>query len=131
MKNTGNPASIINVMKRAAEGEQITIGFIGGSITQGAVVSDERILARSQRVDYLFVQESRIRKASELPDFLHKLGCIPFHCLSIDGAKGHQGKAHKNNLFHFSVFLIIDMSIYFLSSQSTSKSLPSSVTVTS
>ena len=43
MKNTGNPASIINVMKRAAEGEQITIGFIGGSITQGAVVSDEAL----------------------------------------------------------------------------------------
>ena len=43
MKNTGNPANIINVMKRAAEGEQITIGFVGGSITQGAVVSDEAL----------------------------------------------------------------------------------------
>ena len=43
MKNTGTPDNIINVMKRAAEGEQITIGFIGGSITQGAVVSDEAL----------------------------------------------------------------------------------------
>lgn len=43
MKNAGTPDNIINVMKRAAEGEQITIGFIGGSITQGAVVSDEAL----------------------------------------------------------------------------------------
>lgn len=43
MKNTGTPDNIINVMKRAATGEQITIGFIGGSITQGAVVSDEAL----------------------------------------------------------------------------------------
>jgi lysophospholipase L1-like esterase len=43
MKNTGTPDNIINVMKRAAEGEQITIGFVGGSITQGAVVSDEAL----------------------------------------------------------------------------------------
>lgn len=43
MKNTGTPDNIINVMKWAAEGEQITIGFIGGSITQGAVVSDEAL----------------------------------------------------------------------------------------
>lgn len=43
MKNTGTPDNIINVMKWAVEGEQITIGFIGGSITQGAVVSDEAL----------------------------------------------------------------------------------------
>lgn len=43
MKNTGTPDNIINVMKRAATGERITIGFIGGSITQGAVVSDEAL----------------------------------------------------------------------------------------
>ncbi|MCR5001416.1 MAG: SGNH/GDSL hydrolase family protein [Lachnospiraceae bacterium] len=43
MKNTGTPDNIINVMNRAVEGEQITIGFIGGSITQGAVVSDEAL----------------------------------------------------------------------------------------
>lgn len=34
MKNAGNADNIIDVMKRAAKGEQITIGFIGGSITQ-------------------------------------------------------------------------------------------------
>ncbi len=43
MKNVGNADNIIDVMKRAAKGEQITIGFIGGSITQGAVVSDEAL----------------------------------------------------------------------------------------
>lgn len=41
MKNVGNPSSIINVMKKAAKGEHVTIAFIGGSITQGAVASDD------------------------------------------------------------------------------------------
>ncbi|MCR5234350.1 MAG: SGNH/GDSL hydrolase family protein [Lachnospiraceae bacterium] len=43
MKNIGNPNGIIDVMKRAAAGEDVTIGFLGGSITQGAVVSDEAL----------------------------------------------------------------------------------------
>ncbi len=43
MKNIGNPNGIIDVMKRAAAGEVVTIGFLGGSITQGAVVSDEAL----------------------------------------------------------------------------------------
>ena len=42
MKNAGNPNGIIEVMKRAAI-EPITIGFIGGSITQGAAASDEAL----------------------------------------------------------------------------------------
>jgi lysophospholipase L1-like esterase len=43
MKNTGDPSGIMEVMKRASKGGLITIGFIGGSITQGAIVSDEAL----------------------------------------------------------------------------------------
>ncbi|MCR5507611.1 MAG: SGNH/GDSL hydrolase family protein, partial [Lachnospiraceae bacterium] len=43
MKNPGNPENIINVMRRAGAGEPVTIGFIGGSITQGAAASDESL----------------------------------------------------------------------------------------
>ncbi|MCR5419382.1 MAG: SGNH/GDSL hydrolase family protein [Lachnospiraceae bacterium] len=43
MKNIGNDSRIKKVMKRAAKGEPVTIGFIGGSITQGAVASDEAL----------------------------------------------------------------------------------------
>ena len=43
MKNAGDPSGIMEVMKRASKGRPITIGFIGGSITQGAIVSDEAL----------------------------------------------------------------------------------------
>lgn len=43
MKNTGDPSGIMEVMKRASKGGLINIGFIGGSITQGAIVSDEAL----------------------------------------------------------------------------------------
>jgi len=36
LMSMGNSARIANVMKRAANGEEITLGFIGGSITWGA-----------------------------------------------------------------------------------------------
>ena len=39
VSNTGNRTRIKNVMKRAAMGEKITVGFLGGSITQGSVAS--------------------------------------------------------------------------------------------
>ena len=41
MKNEGNSIRIINVMKRALKGEPISLGFIGGSITQGCSATDE------------------------------------------------------------------------------------------
>lgn len=41
MKNEGNPSRIIEVIKRAHISKTITIGFIGGSITQGAAATDE------------------------------------------------------------------------------------------
>ena len=37
--NRGNQARIKNVMKRAIAGEKITLGFLGGSITQGSLSS--------------------------------------------------------------------------------------------
>ena len=37
--NRGNQARIKNVMKRALAGEKITLGFLGGSITQGSLSS--------------------------------------------------------------------------------------------
>lgn len=37
--NRGNWARLKNVMKRARQGEKLTIGFIGGSITQGCLSS--------------------------------------------------------------------------------------------
>lgn len=43
MKVKGNSERIKNVMLKASEGKAITIGFIGGSITQGAVASSEEL----------------------------------------------------------------------------------------
>ena len=37
--NEGNAARIANVIKKAVRGEEVTIGFIGGSITEGAASS--------------------------------------------------------------------------------------------
>lgn len=37
--NRGNQARIKNVMKRAQSGEALTVGFLGGSITQGSVAT--------------------------------------------------------------------------------------------
>lgn len=37
--NSGNPYRLKSVMARAAAGEQIRVGFIGGSITQGSLAS--------------------------------------------------------------------------------------------
>lgn len=37
--NPGNPAAVKRVMTRAGAGEPVTIGFIGGSITQGSLSS--------------------------------------------------------------------------------------------
>lgn len=39
ISNYGDPSAIINVMVRAAKGENIKLGFIGGSITQGSLSS--------------------------------------------------------------------------------------------
>ena len=39
VSNKGNLYRIKNVMKRAAAGEKITVGFLGGSITQGSVAT--------------------------------------------------------------------------------------------
>lgn len=43
MKNVGNWSKIKQLMNRATAGESVTIGFIGGSITQGAAASDESL----------------------------------------------------------------------------------------
>lgn len=56
MKNIGNWSKIKAVMNKADAGEPITIGFIGGSITQGAVVSDES-LCYAARVHNWWKQE--------------------------------------------------------------------------
>lgn len=39
ISNLGDASAIINVMVRAAKGEKITLGFLGGSITQGCLSS--------------------------------------------------------------------------------------------
>ena len=41
MVNRGNWYSIQKVMKRAAQGKHVTIGFLGGSITQGSLASKQ------------------------------------------------------------------------------------------
>lgn len=41
MKNEGNPIKITEVLRRASTGEPVCIGFIGGSITQGAAATDD------------------------------------------------------------------------------------------
>ncbi len=41
MKNQGNPKKIAEVLRRASAGESVCIGFIGGSITQGAAATDD------------------------------------------------------------------------------------------
>ena len=41
MKNQGNPIKIAEVLRRASAGEPVCIGFIGGSITQGAAATDD------------------------------------------------------------------------------------------
>lgn len=38
----GNPAKLIHCMKRAAQKEPLTIGFLGGSITQGSLASNPK-----------------------------------------------------------------------------------------
>lgn len=40
MANSGNRSRLANVMRRAQKGEELTIGFIGGSVTEGAFASD-------------------------------------------------------------------------------------------
>lgn len=40
LTNAGNRARLADVMKRAQNGEELTIGFIGGSVTEGAFASD-------------------------------------------------------------------------------------------
>ena len=39
VSNAGNQYRIKNVMKRATAGESITVGFLGGSITQGCAAT--------------------------------------------------------------------------------------------
>ncbi len=41
--NRGNQARIKKVFQRAEQGEKLTIGFLGGSITQGALASDPKL----------------------------------------------------------------------------------------
>jgi len=43
MKNTGNPEKIIKVLEKAERGENTVIGFIGGSITQGAAATRDEL----------------------------------------------------------------------------------------
>ena len=40
--NLGNTVRLANAMKKAAAGEEITVSFIGGSITQGSSAGDKR-----------------------------------------------------------------------------------------
>ena len=40
LTNVGNRARLADVMQRAKNGEKITIGYIGGSVTEGAFASD-------------------------------------------------------------------------------------------
>ena len=42
MKNTGNYNRLLNVFRRAENKEPISIGFIGGSITQGCSAADDK-----------------------------------------------------------------------------------------
>lgn len=44
--NDGNKVRLANVMKKAASGEEITVSFIGGSITQGSTANDETCYAK-------------------------------------------------------------------------------------
>ena len=39
--NRGNWYALQGVMKRAEKGERVTIGFLGGSITQGSLASKQ------------------------------------------------------------------------------------------
>ena len=48
MRNEGNPERITEVMKRAVAGKPVTVGFIGGSITQGAAATDESLCYASR-----------------------------------------------------------------------------------
>lgn len=41
--NRGNLARIQSVLRRAAQGEKLTIGFLGGSITQGCLASEPKL----------------------------------------------------------------------------------------
>lgn len=43
MANRGNQARIKKVFQRAEQGEKLTIGFLGGSITQGSLASDSKL----------------------------------------------------------------------------------------
>ena len=40
LTNSGNRARLANAMRRAQNGEELTIGFIGGSVTEGAFASN-------------------------------------------------------------------------------------------
>lgn len=44
--NAGNKVRLANVMKKAASGEEITVSFIGGSITQGSTADDNTCYAK-------------------------------------------------------------------------------------
>ena len=41
--NRGNQARIKKVFQRAQQGEKLTIGFLGGSITQGSLATDPKL----------------------------------------------------------------------------------------
>lgn len=45
MYNNGNPARIAKVMKKLADGEEVTVAFLGGSITQGTGADFEHCYA--------------------------------------------------------------------------------------
>ena len=46
LMTTGDTSRMINVMKKAAAGEEITIGFIGGSITEGLTAGSDACYAK-------------------------------------------------------------------------------------
>lgn len=43
ISNRGNQARIKSFMKRAMQGEKLTLGFLGGSITQGSLATDPKL----------------------------------------------------------------------------------------
>ncbi len=45
MYNNGDPARIAKVMKKLADGEEVTVAFLGGSITQGTGADNEHCYA--------------------------------------------------------------------------------------
>ena len=60
--NRGNLGRLKNFLSRAAQGERLTVGFIGGSITQGFAAT-ERINAMLQEPLHGFGKCSPIRNS--------------------------------------------------------------------